>query len=338
MTIDTTVTDIESLHDALGGTGAAAEDKIFDRLETHSMRWIRSSVLTAVASIDPDDQPRIDVLAGTACVADVGVRGFVLVVDADHPLVARSQRDDRVGLLFFVPPLEETLRVNGRVESIAVDSSSARLTVVVRQMYLHCAKALKRADLWNRIASRSNASSSPEPLGDGAFALLATVSPAGEADLSPRGDPPGTLIRPLADGRLAMGDRPGNKLADSFHNLIEHPRAAIAVLDTATGSLTEVVGTVELSTDTALRDTCAVNGRVPRLVSVITVMETRVGSIIGGPASNLFDVSTWTDPTTWPSFGRMLADQILGFDSADANDAVPEFDREVDEDYRTAMY
>ena len=66
-----------------------------------------------------------------------------------------------VGLLFMVPGVDETLRVNGTVEisadeelrgRFAADSRGAPRTVLVvtvREAYLHCAKALMRSRLWD---------------------------------------------------------------------------------------------------------------------------------------------------------------------------------------------
>jgi PPOX class probable FMN-dependent enzyme len=65
-----------------------------------------------------------------------------------------------VGLIFFVPGIDETLRVNGRA-SVTTDASllagaeamgkvpRAGLLIAVEQAFFHCAKALKRSHLWD---------------------------------------------------------------------------------------------------------------------------------------------------------------------------------------------
>ena len=69
-------------------------------------------------------------------------------------------RDPRVALLFLVPGVGNTLRVNGLaqvsvepalLESFAVDGRAPRSVVVVRvtAVYFQCARALVRSDLWN---------------------------------------------------------------------------------------------------------------------------------------------------------------------------------------------
>jgi hypothetical protein len=77
--------------------------------------------------------------------------------------------DSRVGLLFLVPGVDESLRVNGRAE---IDTDLALRTkgtvdgrlpatvihVTVEQAYLHCAKALMRSQLWDPVVQVARAS------------------------------------------------------------------------------------------------------------------------------------------------------------------------------------
>ena len=98
--------------------------------------------------------------------------GFVLVLD-DHTLVIPDRPGNRradsllnilqnphVGLLFLIPGMGETLRVNGSaslvrdqalLERLAVDGKKPQLAIVVKveECYLHCAKALLRSQLWD---------------------------------------------------------------------------------------------------------------------------------------------------------------------------------------------
>ncbi|HET6317801.1 MAG TPA: pyridoxamine 5'-phosphate oxidase family protein [Chloroflexota bacterium] len=101
-----------------------------------------------------------------------GPPGFVRVLD-DHRLAwadlpgnrrvdsMRNLLDNpRIGLLFLIPGMEETLRVNGRawptrdpavLEAVAIDGQRPPLGigVQVEEAFIHCAKAFLRAKLWN---------------------------------------------------------------------------------------------------------------------------------------------------------------------------------------------
>ena len=138
--------------------------KQIDYLDVHCKRFIALSPFVVLASAnaqgDPDSSPR------------GGARGFVHVVDEHTLLIPDSPGNNRLdtlsnlvetgklGLLFMIPGVDETLRVNGRVR-LATDPASllpfaadARIRlaieVTVVDAYLHCAKALMRAKLWNR--------------------------------------------------------------------------------------------------------------------------------------------------------------------------------------------
>jgi len=139
--------------------------------------------------------------------ADVSPRGdppgFVKVLDdrtlalPDRPgnnlldSLSNVVSNPQVGLLFFVPGVEETLRVNGvgRVStepgllaSMAVDGKLPRaaLVIEVREAFLHCAKALKRGRLWGedyKVARKELPT-----LGQMLVDQVKTTVTAGEAD------------------------------------------------------------------------------------------------------------------------------------------------------------
>lgn len=139
--------------------------KQLDHIDAHCRRFIELAPFFVLAS------------AGTDGTADASPRGgppgFVVVDDERTLLVPDWPGNNRldsmtnlvsapgVGLLFMIPGVDETLRVNGTVEISAdedlrgrfvVDSRGAPRTVLVvtvREAYLHCAKALMRSRLWD---------------------------------------------------------------------------------------------------------------------------------------------------------------------------------------------
>jgi PPOX class probable FMN-dependent enzyme len=110
--------------------------------------------------------------SGTDASPRGGPPGFVRVLDEGHVAWADLSGNNRldshrniveqpeVGLLFFVPGLQDMLRINGRaslttdaaaLDATTVDGVRPNVAVVVevRECYLHCAKALRRSDLWS---------------------------------------------------------------------------------------------------------------------------------------------------------------------------------------------
>ena len=101
-----------------------------------------------------------------------GEPGFVKVLDERTVLIPDAPGNNRldtlenilatrrIGLLFLVPGVDETLRVNGtaalscdasHIEACANERRRPKLVikVVVGEAYLHCAKAFMRSALWN---------------------------------------------------------------------------------------------------------------------------------------------------------------------------------------------
>jgi PPOX class probable FMN-dependent enzyme len=138
--------------------------KELDHLDRHCRRFIEYSPFVVLATADADGRQDATPRGGDP--------GFVHVADEhtlllpDRPgnnrldsLANLTQRPD-VGLLFMVPGVDETLRVNGTAElrddpdltgRFEASGRSPRIVVriTVRQAYLHCAKALMRSRLWD---------------------------------------------------------------------------------------------------------------------------------------------------------------------------------------------
>ncbi len=140
-----------------------AKDKVLAALEEHSRRFIQNSpflVLSTQGEDGMDVSPR------------GGAPGFVHVLD-DRTLALPDARGNnrldslenilaqpRVGLLFLIPGMDETLRVNGRAV-ISCDPQvlgrfeeqqhppCTAILVTVEEVFLHCAKALMRSRLWD---------------------------------------------------------------------------------------------------------------------------------------------------------------------------------------------
>src|SRR5690349_11968672 len=55
------------------------------------------------------------------------------------------------------------------------------------------------------------------------FCILATSDPAGNCDASPKGDPAGQLIHVLDERTVVIAERPGNKRADGYLNILANP-------------------------------------------------------------------------------------------------------------------
>ena len=158
------VDDIAEIRQIYGNPNERAVKKQLTRLDPHCRAFIARSPFLVIASSDPsgrcDASPKGD------------APGFVEVIDDTTLLIPDRLGNNRidtlsnllaspgVGLIFFVPGLNETLRVNGRasvtidptlLERCAVNGKIPRSGIVVaaEEVYFHCGKAIIRSDLWN---------------------------------------------------------------------------------------------------------------------------------------------------------------------------------------------
>ena len=138
--------------------------KVLDHLDVHCRNFLALSPLCVISSSRADGRadasPRGDLPGSLAHVLDDRT---LLLPDrpGNRQLDTLTNLVERpcVGLVFFVPGLNETLRINGRVEIVTDREYRAPLAVrgrlpilvlkvTVEEAYLHCAKALIRARVW----------------------------------------------------------------------------------------------------------------------------------------------------------------------------------------------
>ena len=175
----TTIRDEEELRRLLGEPSDLVRAKVGDRLNELTRQFVDRSPFVLLATSAPD---------GTCDVSPRGdPPGFVRVLDGQTLLLperpgnrlADSLRNilanPRVGLLFVVPGVGDTLRVNGRATLVtddellapsAVDGKVPKLGILVDadEVFTHCSKAFLRSQLWDpgRYVERSELPSSGE--------------------------------------------------------------------------------------------------------------------------------------------------------------------------------
>jgi PPOX class probable FMN-dependent enzyme len=162
-------TDVQQLRDFYASPKERAVRKQLTSLDEHCRRFVSLSPFLVMSSCD--ERGRLDASPRG------GEPGFVHVSEAGELLIPDSAGNNRLdslqnviqtgqlGLLFMIPGVDETLRVNG---SAVVSQDPAHLLpftmntqrgpvtvicVTVQEAYLHCAKALMRSNLWAKAAA-----------------------------------------------------------------------------------------------------------------------------------------------------------------------------------------
>ena len=104
------------------------------------------------------------------------------------------------------------------------------------------------------------------------FMTMATVDRAGNMDVSPKGDPAG-FVKVLDPKTLAIPDRPGNHRYDGFRNIMETGRVGLVFLVPNRNEVVRVNGSAVVVEDMAVREQCAIKGRVPDFAVIVRVEE-----------------------------------------------------------------
>jgi uncharacterized protein len=175
------IRDERALREAIGSPTEVVRGKIANRLNQLTRQFVERSPFVCVATARPDGgldvSPRGDPV------------GFVRILDERTLLLPERPgnrladtltnllEDPRIALLFLIPGVGDTFRVNGRATIVddaellapsAVDGKVPRLGILVsvEEAHTQCSKALIRSDLWNpeRHVDRSELPSSGEIL------------------------------------------------------------------------------------------------------------------------------------------------------------------------------
>jgi PPOX class probable FMN-dependent enzyme len=137
------------------------------------------------------------------------------------------------------------------------------------------------------------------------FATLATRGPEG-LDCSPRGDGPG-FVKVADEKTLLLPDWRGNNRLDSLRNIVSDPQVALLFLVPGIGETLRVNGRAVVSTDPALLDSFAVDGKTPRTVVVITVEAIYFQCSRAVARSDLWNPAKHVARKALPSAGQILA-------------------------------
>jgi uncharacterized protein len=164
---DHAVTTVDALYDIYKMPKQSVRDKVLGTLDNHCRDFIRNCPFLVIGTHGAD--------GGTDTSPRGDAPGFVDVLDDSTVLLPDRPGNNRldtlrnivgnpaVGLLFMIPGLRETLRINGKATvstdpellARAVVQGKTPLTTLkidVTEAYLHCGKAIIRSHLWEQAA------------------------------------------------------------------------------------------------------------------------------------------------------------------------------------------
>ncbi len=163
------------------------------------------------------------------------------------------------------------------------------------------------------------------------FVLLATSAEDGTCDVSPRGDPAGS-IAVVDDRTLIIAERPGNKRADSLRNIVTNPQVGLLFLVPGYDETLRVNGTAQLTTSEAITERLAINGKPPQLAIVVRTSAVYMHCARAFRRSKLWDTDTWPEKGTVPQMPAVLKQKL------DMAESVEEISAEREGRYKTSLY
>ena len=162
------------------------------------------------------------------------------------------------------------------------------------------------------------------------FLVIASSDPSGRCDASPKGDMPG-FVRVVDDTTLLIPDRLGNNRVDTLGNLLARPGVGLIFFVPGINETLRVNGRASVTTDPALLEPLAVNGKAPRSGILVAAEELYFHCGKALIRSDLWNPEKHVARGAFPPLGRIIAEQIGGIDPDEA-------ERQTAESYRTRLY
>jgi len=158
---------IEQLRELYGYPSGRAKIKVLSQLEQHSKNFINKSPFVVISTVDKNNKLDASPRGGTA--------GFIKIINDETIIIPDAKGNNRldslsniiatkqIGLLFMIPGVDETLRVNGAAHLSTDDAyldmfveerkrPTTCIVVDIEELFLHCAKAFMRSKLWDASA------------------------------------------------------------------------------------------------------------------------------------------------------------------------------------------
>jgi uncharacterized protein len=133
------------------------------------------------------------------------------------------------------------------------------------------------------------------------FCVIATCDADGNCDASPKGDPAGNLIHVLNATTIVIAERPGNKRADGYLNILSNPHVGILSLIPGRNDTLRINGRARLIRDAPYFDDLEVHGKRPVLAMLVEIDQVFSHCPKAFLRSGLWTPSAWPDAAVLPS-------------------------------------
>ena len=145
-----------------------------------------------------------------------------------------------------------------------------------------------------------------EWLANSPFCLIATAGADGSCDVSPKGDPPG-FVMAVDDTTIAIPERPGNKRADGYKNILANPHIGMISIIAGRTETLRINGRARLVRDAPFFDSMVVNEHRPVLAILLEIEQIFFHCPKSFLRSDLWQPQSW-HPDALPSHATLVKD------------------------------
>lgn len=287
-----TIADLEA---CIGVPSLGIKMKVIDHIDAQASDWISASSLAFLGS-QTSNGPRVTLAGGEPGFAAINDDGNIILpldsIDHSDGLAAGQG----AGVLCLAKGTGETLRANGTIASV----TDTHIQIAVEECFVHCAKALIRSDFWQG-GEPTSIDDTDAFLNQARFLAYVTMDKNGRIDISPKGDPAGYLLR-YSNDQLLLPERPGNKLAFGFRNILEQPLVAGLAIIPGQTNVVHFVGRATLKTDEADENGFAIESKVPKLLTQISDVKSNFS-----PSAALQKAQPWSESSAAPDIDPAAA-------------------------------
>lgn len=160
------------------------------------------------------------------------------------------------------------------------------------------------------------------------FCVLATSDADGNCDASPKGDPACRLVHVIDERTIAIAERPGNKRADGYKNILANPHVGLNFLIPGRGDTLRINGRARLVSDAPFFDEMVVKGHRPVLAVVVAIDD-----IFFHCAKAYLRSGLWK-PETWDATGVVPRRAVIAKEVERSEQSI----EELDDYYRPENY
>ncbi len=259
------------------------DKRIQPTLDDYSIEFISQAPVAAVTFSDLSlGMPIVDLKGGQFSIDSHSSLSFSIPSASTAPLTAAEENNNLYmhnmpcSVYFLIPGVGHGLRINGKAHQIKSSSDKdgyIKIVLNIQSVYLHCARAITRAELWGTPKKSYNPNVS-SIIKNSPYVLLSTQDALGNTELSPRGDPAG-FVKIVDENNLLLPERPGNKVAVSLTNVINNPAIGLCFLVPGSSKVLYIEGNAHITTDQTLLKPLAIKGKVPKVgISILIKSQT----------------------------------------------------------------